>query len=537
MGDKRLLVKSGIAGIFFTGLVKLISFIYLVIIARLFLPADIGVFYLVISVLGIINIFSDLGVASTLTRYLPYFEGKNEKDKIWKTLELTVIGGLGLAVITTGLVFVFSNQIAEFVGAPEIAETLRMAAPYLILLEITGIGIGILNSRKRIFEPLFANFSVAFSKLVITLALFYILGATLISLVLGLLIASLIGAIYTSFSSIKEARKFGYEKAKSNMKEYLSFGKELFLFGTIVSVLNLFGNVIAQVNQIMIANLSTGDILTEVAIFAMAISFGTLLKVFPASLGRLLLPMSAFLYRKEEFAKIRELTETATKGGFLLTIPPAIIFIVFSKELLVLFYGPVYGAGWLVLEIFAVALLINLLSNYGRTVLTAMRMVGLEFRILFIAFVVLVISNIILIPEYGINGAAASFLISRVVVSALNYYYSRKTYGFRMFRGYWRVFLGALVISLIFLSLKGDIMTSIQDASSITVPFDDEFGIVRKVIKITLLGLLFASSFAIYFVVLFLMGGFGKDERRLFELMQSKLRKMIGWKRGRKQTN
>ena len=204
MGDRRLLVKSGLAGIFFTGLVRFISFIYLVVIARLFLPADIGIFYLVISVLGIINIFSDLGVASTLTRYLPYFEGRKERDKIWKTIEVTVIGGLGLAVITTVLVFVFSNQIAAFLGAPEIAETLRMASPYLILLEITGIGIGILNSRKRVFEPLFANFSVALSKLVITLALFYILGATIVSLVLGLLIASLIGAIYASFSGIRE---------------------------------------------------------------------------------------------------------------------------------------------------------------------------------------------------------------------------------------------------------------------------------------------------------------------------------------------
>lgn len=531
MGNKRLLVKSGLAGIFFTGMIKLISFIYLIVITRLFLPVDIGVFYLVIGVLGIINIFSDLGVASTLTRYLPYFEGKNEKDKIWKTIEITVIGGLGLAVFTTVLVFVFSNQIAEFIGAPEIAETLRLTSPYLILIEITGIGIGILNSRKRIFEPLFANFSIALSKLVITLALFYLLGATIISLVLGLLIASLIGAIYASFSSIKEAKKFEYEKTKFDIKKYLSFGKELFVFGTIVSVLSLFGDVVVQVNQIMIANLATGDILSEVAVFAMAISFGGLLKIFPASLGRLLLPMSAFLYRTEEFAKIRDLTETVTKGGFLITIPPAIIFIVFSKELLELFYGPVYGAGWLVLGLFAISLLVSLLSGYGRMVLTAMRRVGLEFRILVSAFVVLVLSNIVLIPEYGINGAAASFLISRIVVSALDYYYSRKTYGFRMFKGYWRVFLGALILSLIFLYIKGDILTIIQDSSSIALPFDDEFGVVSKFIKISLLGLLFTSSFATYFVVLFLIGGFGKDERRLFELMHSKLRKMAGWKK------
>ena len=526
MGEKRLLVKSGLAGIFFTGLTRAVNFVYLILLARLFLPEEIGAFFLVVSVMTLVNIFSDLGVASILTRYLPYFEGK--KEKISKTIEITVVGGLGLALITSCLIFVFSEQIATLIGAPEISETLRMTVPYLILLEIIGIGTGILNSRRKVFEPLVATFSITALKLILTVGLFYILGSSMIALILGLLLASLGGAIYLAFSSVREAKHLGYEKTDVKISEYFSLGRELFIFGSIVSILNFFGNMVGPLNQIMIVNFSTGDVLAEVAVFVIAISLGGVLTVFGGAFGRLLLPITSKLHGLKDFSRIRELTETATRGGMMLMLPPAIIFIVFSKELLGLLYGGTYSQGWFVVSIFVISLLIKMLSTYGRTVLTAMRLVDIEFRILCATFLVLVVSNILLIPPYGINGAALSILISRIVLFLLEYYYCRKVYQFKIFQGYGRVFLSALIIFMLFVFLKGEIWGIVQQISSTFSLGAYDLEIEEKLLKISVMGLIFILSFAAYFAVLFLLGGIGKDERKLFSLAYAKAMRMLG---------
>src|SRR3989344_4690308 len=78
----KIIAKSSIiifVGVFFS---KIITYFYRIIIARYFGPEVYGLFSLAIMISGWFIIFSSLGFAEGLLRYLPWYRGKKEYNKI-----------------------------------------------------------------------------------------------------------------------------------------------------------------------------------------------------------------------------------------------------------------------------------------------------------------------------------------------------------------------------------------------------------------------------------------------------------------------
>ena len=54
-------------------LFKLLGLVYTILLARLFAPSEVGIFYLGLGIVYLVGTMSDLGLNSSLGRYLPYF--------------------------------------------------------------------------------------------------------------------------------------------------------------------------------------------------------------------------------------------------------------------------------------------------------------------------------------------------------------------------------------------------------------------------------------------------------------------------------
>src|SRR5208283_2517962 len=78
----KTVAKGSFWSLFGSVLIKLSSFIYVIFLARFASQNDVGTFYLALSVISIITIFSDLGVSGAFLRYVPFFEGKGHRGKI-----------------------------------------------------------------------------------------------------------------------------------------------------------------------------------------------------------------------------------------------------------------------------------------------------------------------------------------------------------------------------------------------------------------------------------------------------------------------
>ncbi|MEM3362655.1 MAG: oligosaccharide flippase family protein, partial [Candidatus Anstonellaceae archaeon] len=79
-------------------LLKFFSFIYLIVVARLFSTEEIGIFYFVLSIVGFIVIFTDLGFSQSLPTYVPYLYSKGQKARVVYLLKVLFILGFFISI-------------------------------------------------------------------------------------------------------------------------------------------------------------------------------------------------------------------------------------------------------------------------------------------------------------------------------------------------------------------------------------------------------------------------------------------------------
>ena len=120
------------------------------------------------------------------------------------------------------------------------------------------------------------------------------------------------------------------------------------------------------------------------------------------------MPLISENYAKNNKEQISFLFKKSASWIFGLSFPLFLIIIMFSKQILTLFYGVEYAAGYIPLVIVATGFIINIATGLNIQILTLHK----KTRFIFYVNVVIAFSNIILnillIPVWGIVGAAVS---------------------------------------------------------------------------------------------------------------------------------
>jgi len=149
----------------------------------------------------------------------------------------------------------------------------------------------------------------------------------------------------------------------------------------------------------------------DVGIFSAAYKTTLLIQGILMSFNIMFSPIISGLHRSQEFEKIRTLFQIISRWVFSLSIPPILILIIFSKEILQLF-GQSFVLGSSTLIILSLAQLLNsatgplggMIDMSGRTRITLLN-----------ALLNLLVHSVLcffLIPRYGVPGAALARLTS-----------------------------------------------------------------------------------------------------------------------------
>jgi len=502
---------------------KFISFIYSIIIVRLLIPDEIGVFYLVLSVLGILYIFTDLGVIYSLRRYVPYLYGKEEFAKLRNLVRLSYIGGGILTFVFSVIIFLLSGTISQIIGEPTIAPILQIMSVWLLLREIDNISKGILEGRKRMLESRGLDTVQNFLKLILTMIAFYIIGFDAEALSVGFLLSFLLVLPLGIYLVMRERKTWKKEEIDYTLKEQMSLGKEVVSFGLIVTLISTLWTVIQYTDRIMLGYL-TEDALSGIAVYSIALGLANLVLIFPIGISAIFFPVVSELFGKKDFNAMNATLKTSMKWIIMLMMPFTLIMGVFGDELLGLFYGGVYENGTIVLLLFVIGLSVRSIFSLPQLVLSAMRKLGVELKAISVAAIVNVALNLFFIPMWGINGAALASLISFILLGILIFYYSRKIFNFSFPKETYKPLIAGLVALVIIFLLKEPII-SLMDGYVLEMPQGqllDEF--VQKMVKFIMFGLLFLLSVLIYFIALLALKSFGEEEIGLLETGLRRLR-------------
>jgi O-antigen/teichoic acid export membrane protein len=518
MSEEKTIAK-GSFWILSTSMVsKLISFLYTIIIARMLATEEIGTFYLVLSVLGILYIFTDLGIIFSLNRYVPYLYGRREFGKLRNLVKLSYLGGGALTFLFSILVFIFSGSIACLVSQPTIAPILQIMSVWLFLREIDNVSRGTLTGRKKMKEAQVVTLVQNFIKLVLTIIAFYIIGFNAEALSIGFLLSFLLVLPLGGYYLFRDMKSWEKTEEKQSVREQIALGKEVISFGLVVTFISAMWTIIQYTDRLMLGYL-TEDALDKIAIYSIALGLASIIMLFPNAITGIFFPVVSELYGKGDHRTMNRTLNVSTKWLIMLTVPMTLIIGVFSEDLLRLFYGSIYEAGAVVLTLFVIGLFIRSIFFPAQLILSAMRRLDVELKAVAIATVANIIFNLLFIPWWGVDGAALASLFCFLILSVMIAYYSKKIYGFTFPRESYKPLIAGLAVLLVVFLMKGQIVHLIDNyAFDVGISQEEISGeIVHKMAKFVIFGLLFIFAVLLYFIALLLLKSFGEEEISLLE--------------------
>lgn len=161
-------------------------------------------------------------------------------------------------------------------------------------------------------------------------------------------------------------------------------------------------------------------------IYAIAARAAELVTFFLGAANMVLAPQIARLYHAGERSVLQRLLAGATRRVFLLSLPLALLFIIWASPLLGYVYGSAYAQGAIALRILAGAQLFNVFAGSTGTILNMTGFERLSMWAVGLAVLVNIVLNAILIPGLGIEGAAIATGVSVVAWNVVLWYWVRR---------------------------------------------------------------------------------------------------------------
>ncbi|NOR57019.1 MAG: oligosaccharide flippase family protein [Sulfurimonas sp.] len=420
---KELLKGSSIAFIFKIFGMGL-GYIFTLMIAKWYGADTMGLFTLSLTLLNIFVTIGIFGFDNALVKFIAEYNSNNnhdlKKEVYQKALTITIPLGLLLSI----LLFISADFFAYSVFDNEdLIIFFKITALAILPLVLFNINIAILRGLKKIKE---FSFYQSVGILLISILLLISLHAysttdhlTILSQVLSIVIISI-------FSFLTINKYFSKEKLLTKILKY----KELLSVSFPMLLSTSFALILAWTDVIMIGIFDNED---QVGIYNVALKISVLVTLPLMAINTINGPQIAELYKRGQ-SDLKEYIGNSLNLTFM-TIVPAFIFIIVFCEDILLFFGKDFLAGSTALLILSIAGLIK--SLFGPTKIT-LEMTGKQnsfFFVILIASTLNIILNYVLIPIYGISGAALATTISFLISNIVSNYIIKKHLGYYIIFG------------------------------------------------------------------------------------------------------
>ncbi len=492
---------------------KFISFIYVVLIARMASQNDVGLFYLSLAVVTTFIVVSDLGLPASLIRYAPYFEGKGEHGKVRALLKYAYLVVSLLSVLFLAAIWLCADTIGSMYQNPLLPAALRVVSLFLLLNNIFRINYSFLNGLSDIKQMQFLLNMDNLLKFLLTLVFFLFLGASFITIAVPFLLAHLLVVLMGFVLVSRKERTL--PSGQDSLPSFSFVLKEVVPFGLMLTAIYSFNMVLASSDRILLGYLAPPSQATQlVAVYSISTTLATVLIMLPGAIGAIFLPVMSRLAGREELGQMRSTMGTAQRWLLFIILPATAVMVSLPSELLGIFYGEAYQVGWLAMAIFTLGIMMNGFAYLISMALAALRQVGLELRISAVSALANIAFCILLIPGFGMAGAAAASFLSFTLLALLYRHYGRRLYGFAFPPETPRLMVAAVAAFAAMVLLKGAAFSLL---GAFWQPSSAQFSIADKAVYLSFLALLAAFVAGVFLLLALLLKCLRREDVSLLE--------------------
>jgi len=398
-------MKEVIKGASVAFLLKVLSaafaFLFNVIIARKLGADGSGVFFLAFTIVTVASTLGRFGLDNTLLRFVASHASTGE----WSSVSGAVRKGIALATaisaVFTALIYLSAPLIAEKVFAkPELAEALSLMALSIIPVTLFTLYAEMIKGLKRVRDAVFiqglAVWGLSMAGVVLLAGRFGINGA----------VAAYIGA--ASITAL--AGFFIWRVATPQGCRVAGVFRTAVLLKSCVPLFwgSLFGLAVNWAGVILLGSFGTSE---DVGIFSSASRTSMLISFILIAVNSIAAPKFAELYHNGDMHSLNSLAQGAARILTLLATPVLIGVFLFSSQIMGIF-GDEFKTGWLVLIILSTGQFVNVVTGSVGYLLMMSGNEGLLRNSVAFSAVLTIVLGFLLIPPYGIIGAAVSTSLS-----------------------------------------------------------------------------------------------------------------------------
>lgn len=405
-------------------------------------PDVIGLFGLLMAWSVLLAQFSSLGINGVTSRLFPYFRNKETNHNGYLFIAFTVMM-IGFILFLLAYL-IFSPWLAE-----NNEEKSRLFSDYLwLLIPITffTLSFTVLDSfNKLLYNAVFGTFILEFLQRTIILiaVLTYITGViNLHQLIMG----------YAGAVSAKGLIIFLHllYKREINLKPQLNFvskqlRKEMINVAFYSILTGVGGNIVFNIDKIII-NQFLG--LSATGIYTIAFFFGTLVVIPSRPLLRISGTLIADAWKRNDLTYIYDIYKRSCINQFIIG---AFLFggIWINIDNILIVLGPEYNDGKWVIFFIALGYLIDMGTGANSRIIAFSKYYRIALWFMFVLIVLVIATMYLLVPVWGITGAAVAISISFLVYNFMRFLFLKLKYNMQPFS--YRFFIVILSFLLAYL--------------------------------------------------------------------------------------
>ncbi|TAF11738.1 MAG: hypothetical protein EAZ75_01925 [Flavobacteriia bacterium] len=412
---RKLISSSGINFLFrIFGLGT--SFLIVLLISRLFGVANYGSYSLTFTIAQAIAMIFGLGIPNALIMLIGIrnFNEIEAKKLLFKGLKITLLFSLIPAFLLYLSADFIANKFFDNTALNHFLEIVAYTIPFFIIHELF---LYYFISVKKFISYNIFMFVLPNLFLILFLFLFYFMAKSDYYTFLAFAL-SIILIVFIEFIVVYESKIHKTPNVISN-KGLLKTASPMLFSGLLLYLLNW--------TDVIMLGIMTNE--SEVGIYNIAYKIGSVGFLVIVSVSTIITPKIAELYGSGNLQELKKLIHNSTRLISVLTIP-LVLFLVIGSEYILSFFGENVIVGSSTLIIVSVGVLFSAMAGNVDQILNMTNNQIVLRNITIISFFINIIFNFILIPNYGIKGAAIASLISNVFINAVCVYYIKKKLGF-----------------------------------------------------------------------------------------------------------
>ena len=390
------------------------GYIYRILMSRMLGPEAYGVFGATLPFQGVFQILSAGGMQPVIAKFVAQYNAVNEEEMARQVI-ITSLKYMMVSGVLFGLFMFFAaGWIATFIfHKPE------ATLPFQAISLITPFSV-IVGAFRGAFQGVYKMELIVASRVVeqVTTILMAVALVAIGFGAVGAVLGTGIGFIASATCALLLFKKYIWPMfpkplVNFSFKDELSLMKELLIFSIPVTVTAL-------------SEMAIYDISTEVIFYFMpdqyngyytnASAMARLPLIISLSIAAVILPAASEAASLNDKNLLGMYITQSYRYVILLVLPLCVGIAAFATPLLSLLFGPVYGLGGPALSILVIGMAFYTLFMISSSIMQGIGHPRRPMIILLIGIVANFVLNVLMVPKYGIEGAATATTIATFLI-------------------------------------------------------------------------------------------------------------------------